>query len=225
MAAAFTGLGITSLPRPRRLSTRVTTAATSKPACTSASSGGTAIAGVPRYTSRRGTSRAARPARRRGVTSGADDASVLACAAGVSRMRRYSASASLRCSGLHPVEHQHAVQVVELVLEQPPGELARLRSRSCCRRGRDHASAPRSGRSISTYRPGMLRQPSSYTHSPRLSTISGLMMTIGCVVDVPHEDLLLHADLRRGQADARIARRTGCRTCRRRAGRSCRRSR
>ena len=47
-AAAFTGLGDSSLPRPRRLSAPVTTSAMSCPAATSASSGGTAIAGVPR---------------------------------------------------------------------------------------------------------------------------------------------------------------------------------
>ena len=52
-AACFTGLGESSLPRPRRLSARVITCATSTPASTRARSGGTAMAGVPRKTTRR----------------------------------------------------------------------------------------------------------------------------------------------------------------------------
>ena len=51
-AAALTGLGEVAVPRPRRRSGRVTTSATSWPAATSARSGGTAISGVPRKTSR-----------------------------------------------------------------------------------------------------------------------------------------------------------------------------
>jgi len=47
-AACFTGEGLSSPPRPRRLSTRVTTIATSWPAATRAVSDGTAIAGVPK---------------------------------------------------------------------------------------------------------------------------------------------------------------------------------
>ena len=47
-AAAFTGLGVRSPPRPRRVSGRLTTRATSWPPSTRARSGGTASAGEPR---------------------------------------------------------------------------------------------------------------------------------------------------------------------------------
>ena len=48
IAASFTGLGESPLPRPRRLSMRVMTRTTSWPAWTTARSGPTAISGVPR---------------------------------------------------------------------------------------------------------------------------------------------------------------------------------
>ncbi len=52
VAATFTGLGVSSLPRPRRRSGRVTQSAMSWPAATSARKGGTAMSGVPRYARR-----------------------------------------------------------------------------------------------------------------------------------------------------------------------------
>ena len=57
------------------------------------------------------------------------------------------------------------------------------------------------GRTIGKYSPGIDRHPSSYSHSPRLSTIVGLTMATGSrVLHLVHEEPLLHADLRGGQA-------------------------
>ena len=115
-----------ALPRPRRLSGRVTTRATSNPSPTSASRGGTAMAGVPRKTSRRG-----RAGTGASVTGGAS-----AAAGGAWGAPALGAGLGLEAAPLlqgflallvgHAVEHEHAVEVVELVLEEPGQQLVGL---------------------------------------------------------------------------------------------------
>src|SRR4051812_48573865 len=104
-AAAFTGLGGVPLPRPRRLSGRVTTSAMSYPAATSARNGGTAMAGVPGKTSRRGrTGTGARVTRSR-----EPEAALLGLGIGVVLETAPLDHGLLALVGRHPLEHQHAV--------------------------------------------------------------------------------------------------------------------
>ena len=77
------------------------------------------------------------------------------------------------------LEQQGAVEVVELVLEQPGRPARRPRWRPRCRRGRSPVRWTSLGRTIGKYRPGIDRQPSSYSHSPRDSAMTGLTMTLG----------------------------------------------
>ena len=54
--------------------------------------------------------------------------------------------------------------------------------------------------------PGTDRQPSSMSDTPVASTISGLISTTSesrALGNVDHDDLLVHVDLGRGEADAR----------------------
>ena len=67
---------------------------------------------------------------------------------------RSSRIARLRCVALEAVEHEHAVEVVDLVQEHPAEQLVALRSRPRCRRGRGPAWSRASGRTISNARPG-----------------------------------------------------------------------
>src|SRR3954447_25232679 len=105
VAAALTGLGETEPPRPRRRSGRVTARTISWPAAARACSSGTAMSGVPRKTMRTTAS-----------------AQTQAAGAAGGRLRR-GLEALVLGEGLtslvrrHPVEHEDAVEVVELVLE------------------------------------------------------------------------------------------------------------
>src|SRR5262249_14957897 len=105
-AARLTGLGSSRPPRLRRLSGWVRTSATSCPASTSPRSGVTASAGVPRKTRRT----AGAPRSERGTGAPRDHREVLVAE------RPQRALALVR---LEAVEQQHAVEVVDLVLEQP----------------------------------------------------------------------------------------------------------
>ena len=80
--------------------------------------------------------------------------------------------------GVEPVEEQDAVEVVDLVLEHARRGARRPRSRSRCRRGR-HPGGDELGPDDLEVQTGTERQPSSYTHSPVDSTISGLTQTCG----------------------------------------------
>src|SRR6185436_7284879 len=100
-AAARTGLALGSLPRPRRLSGWVTTSAMSWPAAWSASSAGTASAGVPKKTSR--------------TASGRLEAAVVAARDGRGCAHLAGAHVAQGLTayvGLDPVEQQHAVEVI-----------------------------------------------------------------------------------------------------------------
>ena len=122
-AAAFTGLGLGRSPRPRRRSGWVTTSAISWPAPCSARSDGTASAGVPKKTRRTidrrigagltGRGRAAR-ARRRTVGAARE-------LAGAHLAQRLAADV-----GLEPVEQEHAVEVVDLVLDHAGEQVVAL---------------------------------------------------------------------------------------------------
>ena len=136
-----------------------TTSATSWPAATSARSGGTATAGVPRKTSRRGVAGASagttRPGRYRpGRCSG--NASI-----SWTVRRRSSFMASLRWLVVEVLEQEHAVEVVELVLEQPGEQLVGLdRDLVAVEVEPDEVDLLRAARSRRTG-PGTDRQPSS----------------------------------------------------------------
>ncbi len=119
VAARFTGLGESSPPRPRRLSTRVITNATSTPAATNARSGDTATSGVPRN-----TMRLAAPV-------GNAARVVTSCVSGLVQLQverlgvlGLMLSGPIQGDGLlaliggHAVEHEHAVEMIDFVLEQ-----------------------------------------------------------------------------------------------------------
>src|SRR5215471_1181598 len=111
-AAAWTGLGWVAAPRLRRRSGWVTTRATSWPASCTARSTGTAVAGVPKKATR--TRRRSEPvvaARARGAVERAGPQLAQRLLAGV---------------GLEPVDDEHAVEVVDLVLDEAAHELVTL---------------------------------------------------------------------------------------------------
>ena len=113
---ALTGLGEVASPRPRRLSAPVTTSATSCPAATSASSGGTAIV-------RRAEERQSHVSRQTAAAA----ARRWPCACGRPPLQAaVLGDRFLALLGRHAVEHQHAVEVVELVLEHARLELVGL---------------------------------------------------------------------------------------------------
>ncbi len=117
-AASFTGLGSWPPPRPRRRSGWVTTRATSWPASTRARSGSDGVG-------RRAEEDEAHASAQRPRSETPDPR----VAAGRSRGRargRSSRSAALALVGLEPVEQQHAVEVVDLVLEHAAEQLVAL---------------------------------------------------------------------------------------------------
>ena len=136
MAAALTGLGTRAPPRPRRLSGRVTTRATSCPASTSVRSGATAASGVPRNTSRAMGGDATGPPRSAGdrVVTGSD----LPVAAGRHQLGLHGRGVEpegpvaqhpqglLAHVVLEALDHQDPVEVVDLVLEHPAQEVVGL---------------------------------------------------------------------------------------------------
>src|SRR5262249_18497122 len=105
-AARFSGLGWWWPPRGRRRSGGGRPSATSWPASTSARNGVTASAGVPRKTRRT----AGAPRSERGTGAPRDRREVLLAE------RPQRALALVR---IETVEQQHAVQMVDLVLEDP----------------------------------------------------------------------------------------------------------
>src|SRR3954464_11889667 len=106
-AASRTGLGLGSLPRPRRRSGWGTTTASSWPAACSASSAGTASAGVPKK-----TSFTAIPRLQAAVGARARDGSGGSQLAGAHVAQRLAAHV-----GLDSIEEQHALDVVDVLLD------------------------------------------------------------------------------------------------------------
>ena len=127
--ATFTGLGDTPDPRPRRLSGRVITNATSTPAATKACSGGTATSGVPRYTTRRAApvGKAASP-----VTGTVTVIGTVTSNESASHQFQvewfgifgliFAGAIQLDCLATlvwgHAIKHEHPVEVIHLVLKQ-----------------------------------------------------------------------------------------------------------
>ena len=145
-AAPFTGLGSREPPRPRRLSGRLTTSATSCAGPHQRQRWLHRRLGVPRNTRRatgcgatgsvlrrgRSVSRAGRPVsedrtlkprvRLPADTSSASMAEVSSPRARARRTRRRLPAHVL----VEPLDHEHAVEVIDLVLEHPAQELVRL---------------------------------------------------------------------------------------------------
>src|SRR4051794_24295696 len=111
-ADRFTGLGTVAPPRPRRRSGCVTTRGISNPAASSASNGTTAASGVPKKT--------------RLTSSQAPDV-VDPLEPGLPEVDvAQLTERTLALVGVEAVEHQHAVEVVELVQEHPAEQLVTL---------------------------------------------------------------------------------------------------
>ena len=148
-AAAFTGLGSAAPPRPRRRSGWVTTSAISWPASCSAASGRNGVVGgaevdephraplrtvLGRWTGVAVRRRRCRSRRRR--------------AAGPQLAQRLLADV-----GLEPVEQEHAVEVVDLVLDQAAQQLVAL-EHDLVAVEVDAAHGDELGRTISNVQPG-----------------------------------------------------------------------
>ena len=207
MAAAFTGLGTRAPPRPRRLSGRVTTRATSWPARTRVRSGSTAASGVPRNTRRAMAvtlSGRHRSGPRPGQTSRSlpADTSLASMADGVETQGPVPQDPQrlLAHVVVEALDHEHAVEVVDLVLEHPAQELVRPRCDSSLPSRSKPRRWTRSGRTIPSRRPGMERQPSSWYHSPSVSTMVGVDDGLGALAHVVDEQALLDAHLGGGQS-------------------------
>src|SRR5580700_156154 len=126
-AAAFTGLGVTALPRPRRRSGLVTHSTTSCPASTRACRGGTAISGVPRKASRATPVTVEQAGGPGGSSAGEEAREAVGVAGGqMQRAATQDLHGLLTLIGVEPLDQQDAVEVVELVLEDPPLQLRRL---------------------------------------------------------------------------------------------------
>src|SRR5262245_39866476 len=187
-AARFTGLGSSWPPRVRRRSGWVSTSATSWPASTSPRSGVTASAGVPRKTRRT----AGAPRSERGTGAPRDHREVLVAE------RPQRALALVR---LEAVEQQHAVEVVDLVLEQPGEDLVgfdlELVPVQPDAAQRDHLG------------PDDLEVHARHRQAPLVvgplpggGDDLGVDDRVRAFAHVVGEDPPLHADLRSGQADA-----------------------
>ena len=119
--------------------------------------------------------------------------------------RARAAPARPPCAGRAcAVEDEHAVEVVDLVLDDPRLEPAGLHHHRPSRRRRGRARRTCIGRSTSTCTPGRLRQPSSPHSLSRLDhSIDGVderlhrAVGLGAVDEQP----VRHARLRRGEPD------------------------
>src|SRR3954470_3621109 len=215
-AASFTGLGAVPLPRPRRRSGWVTTSGMSKPAASSASNGTTAASGVPKKTTltplpplalRAGplgphSAHAAWEASFVGPRSQAPDV-VDPLEPGRAQVHvTQLAQRPLALVGVEPVEHEHAVQMVELVEEHPAEELVAL----------DHHLVAVEieaghGHDLRAHdlevEPGDGQAPLLVDPLPRRLGDLGVDEHLGSLADVEGEHALLHPDLGRGQADPR----------------------
>src|SRR5918993_2145661 len=199
IAAALTGLGVSSPPRPRRLSARVTTSATSCPAATRSRSGRTAISGVPRYTSF--TARSAQP----------ESAAHRLARCLLRRLlleEAVFAQGLLALIGRHAVEHEHALEMVDLVLEHARLEFVGLDV--------DHVAVEVDAAHVDHLGPQHLdvqarNRQATFVVDPFTVGLDDLRVDDRqrFVTEVPHDDLLLHPDLRRGerQAVARVGQR------------------